>query len=43
LTAVLVELFNRCLTEECFPADWSTCLMVLIPKDKGDLSAPEAR
>jgi hypothetical protein len=42
LTEKLVEIFNRCLAESSFPSDWTDCLMVLIPKGKGDLGLPEA-
>jgi hypothetical protein len=42
LTQALTHIYNRCLTESRFPADWTTCLMVLIPKGKGSLSAPES-
>jgi hypothetical protein len=42
LTESLVELFNRCLCESSFPVDWTECLMVLIPKGKGDLGLPES-
>jgi hypothetical protein len=42
LTWMLVELFNRCLAESTFPTHWTECLMVLIPKGKGDLGQPEA-
>jgi hypothetical protein len=42
ITLALTDLFNRCLVEDAFPEDWSSCLMVLIPKGKGDLNAPEA-
>jgi hypothetical protein len=41
-TAMLVQLFNRCLGETCFPSKWRDCIMVLIPKGKGDLSSPSA-
>jgi hypothetical protein len=42
LTERLTELYNRCLSESFFPADWTVCLMVLIPKGKGDLGLPES-
>jgi hypothetical protein len=42
LTLALVQMFNRCLSESRFPSDWTTCLMVLIPKGKGNLSSPES-
>jgi hypothetical protein len=42
LTAILTEIFNRCLAEARFPEEWAECLMILIPKGKGDLSDPEA-
>jgi hypothetical protein len=42
LTVMLTGLFNRCLVEASFPSDWTECLMVLIPKGKGDLGSPDA-
>jgi hypothetical protein len=42
LTAALTTIFNRCLSEACFPRDWAECLMILIPKGKGDLAEPDA-
>jgi hypothetical protein len=42
LTVILTEIFNRCLGEARFPEEWAECLLVLIPKGKGDLSDPDA-
>jgi hypothetical protein len=42
LTSILTFIFNRCLNEAYFPRDWAECLMILIPKGKGDLSEPDA-
>jgi hypothetical protein len=42
LTKMLEYLFNRCLDESVFPTDWTECLMVLIPKGKGDPGLPES-
>jgi hypothetical protein len=42
IVAALVHLYNQCLIESCFPSRWSDCVMVLIPKGKGDLALPSS-
>jgi hypothetical protein len=42
LASVLTSVFNRCLIEARFPKEWAECLMILIPKGKGNRSEPDA-
>ena len=38
LSYILVELFNKCLKQSCFPDCWKVSLLVLVYKNVGERS-----
>ena len=40
LSAVLSKLFNKCISESCFPSCWKTASVVPIFKNQGDRASP---
>ena len=38
LSCILVELFNKCLKQSCFPDCWKVSLLVLVYKNVGERS-----